>query len=455
MKPTVLVRLAAIVCALVAVSALTQPTGQAQVANALPFAKRYTVTGNYVVGGVDLRPKARSGGFVTGTIAMSGVPANADILAAFLYWETISTHKSQVDGVEFRGIPVNVIKGSSVVLNNPAAPCWSGGGGSAATHTMSMYRADVLRYLPIQRDADGRPTGKRLVNDADLTHNNVPLHTVTLPEAGTGNRVPQSAGATLFVIYRDPDAPLTSIVVYDGLHLQGPGQTTSQTIRGFLQSSANPVAKMTHILGSGAPNATDRLWFRNSLIGLPFVTTAGPASDRAWSNPTYNVSGLLPGTDPQLGFGEQVTTRVDHGSTSPYDCLAWAAIIFSTTVQDTDGDGLIDTLEDVSGLKDPSGAALPDFHAMGASSTRKNVFIEVGSMHASPGTTYGSENAPVSDTEAQVEDPVGHNHLPTPPVIKMVGDAFKNAPVVNPDGSNGISLHIDAGPNYHAAGPEY
>src|SRR5688572_257230 len=259
MKPTVLVRLAAIVCALVAVSALTQPTGQAQVANALPFAKRYTVTGNYVVGGVDLRPQARSNGFVTGAIAMSGVPANADILAAFLYWETISTSKAQVDGVKFRGIPVNVVKGSSVTLNRPTAPCWSGAG-SNATFTMSMYRADVLRYLPPQLDADGLPTGKRLVNDADLKNANLPLHTVTLPEAGTGNRVPQSAGASLFVIYRDPTAPLTSIVVYDGIHLQNPGQTTTQTIQGFLQSSANPVAKMTHLLGSGAPNATDRLW---------------------------------------------------------------------------------------------------------------------------------------------------------------------------------------------------
>ena len=35
------------------------------------------------------------------------------------------------------------------------------------------------------------------------------------------------------------------------------------------------------------------------------------------------------------GYGEQVTTTVSHGKTSPYDCLAWAAIIFSTTVQDT------------------------------------------------------------------------------------------------------------------------
>ena len=52
--------------------------------DALPFAVSYTVTGNYVVGGVDLAPASASGGMITGTIPFSGVPANADIVAAFL-----------------------------------------------------------------------------------------------------------------------------------------------------------------------------------------------------------------------------------------------------------------------------------------------------------------------------------------------------------------------------------
>ena len=52
--------------------------------NPLPFAESYTVTGNYVVSGVDLQPQSKGNGFVTGTIPVGGVPANADILAAFL-----------------------------------------------------------------------------------------------------------------------------------------------------------------------------------------------------------------------------------------------------------------------------------------------------------------------------------------------------------------------------------
>ena len=171
---------------------------------ALPLSQSYSVTGNYVVGGVDLAGKSQSKGFVTGTIQMSGVPANADILAAYLYWETIWTDSAQTNGAKFRGSPLNAVISSSRALTGATAPCLSSGGGGGATYTMTMNRADVLRLLPLQLDEQGNPTGKRLVNSADLQKSGLPQHTVTLPEAGTGNQVPQSAGASLLIVYRDP-----------------------------------------------------------------------------------------------------------------------------------------------------------------------------------------------------------------------------------------------------------
>src|SRR5688500_7777120 len=78
--------------------------------DALPFSKSYTITGNYIAAGVDLDPKNSSNGFANGTIAMSGVPANADVLVAFLYWETISTLPSQIAGAQFRGLPLTNAK---------------------------------------------------------------------------------------------------------------------------------------------------------------------------------------------------------------------------------------------------------------------------------------------------------------------------------------------------------
>ncbi|HYJ96303.1 MAG TPA: hypothetical protein VEV86_16845, partial [Vicinamibacterales bacterium] len=60
--------------------------GAAAPNESLPFATSYTVTGDYVVGGVDLLPQQAVNGFVQGEIPITGVPANADIVAAYLLW---------------------------------------------------------------------------------------------------------------------------------------------------------------------------------------------------------------------------------------------------------------------------------------------------------------------------------------------------------------------------------
>ena len=253
-----------------------------------------------------------SSGLLTGTIPMSGVPANADILAAFLYWETISINPAQVDGVKFRGQPVTVVKTAKRVLTSELSQCFTSGAGPNATHTLNMYRADVLRLLPEQLDVDDKTTGRRLVNDVDLLNAGLPGHTVRLPEAGNGNQAPQSAGASLFVVYRDLGRPLTKIVVYDGAYARPMGVKMTQTLRGFLKSSANPQAKLTHIVGTGGPSNSDRLYFKNgskrTLVSSSPVPHTSPGSDRGWSNPTFNVSSLMAGIGPGGVFGEEVST---------------------------------------------------------------------------------------------------------------------------------------------------
>lgn len=299
---------------------VVQADGYAQTApgDALPFAKSYLITGNYVVGGVDV-PAQAQGNFASGTIPCPALPANADILAAFLYWETIttsSTIKAQADGARFRGQPMTVVKATRVRATPATAACFP-----SSSATLTMYRADVLRLLPLQLDTNGRPTGKRLVNDADLVKSGFAAHAVTLPDAGQAiNHAPVSAGASLIVIYRDPSQPLTSIVLYDGAYLQGPSATMTQTIRGFFQSSSTHVAKMTHIGGSGKNNKTDRLYFKGAankpatLIGGDKFVNEDQAgnSERGWSNPTFDVTSMMPGSDAGTGYGEEVVTTVDH-----------------------------------------------------------------------------------------------------------------------------------------------
>lgn len=439
----------------------------------LPYSNGYLVTGNFVVGSVDLQPQSGGNGFLTSTINMTGtsaVPENAEILGAFLYWETITSADSQLDGVKFRGLPVldavNVgdYKDAAATLTGPTAACWGAGGGSGATYTMHKMRADVRRLLPLVYDANGKSTGKRLVNDADLLANGYALHTVTLPEAGTGNLVPQSAGASLVVIYRDPSEPLRKIVVYDGIAIMPnlAGATMSQTIQGIYQSSALKSAKMTHIVGSGQPNGTDRLFFKGAgnealVASNPFPGTSN-ASDRSWSTLTLDSAALsssIPGaTNVNDGYGEFFTTRADHTSTAPYDCLSWNAIIFSAAVKDDDRDGIPDGVEDaVGGLKyDADGAPLPNLPALGASSAHKDILIEMDAMRAAAGTSYGSANAPYNSSQSlvTVTDNAGHIHLPTPAALKIVADAYRNAPVLNSgwsnaDGSSGIWPHFDVG----------
>ena len=433
---------------------LAQSDGQAQSPDALPYTTGYTVTGNYVVGGVDLLPQSGAGGGVTGTIPMSGVPANADILAAFLYWETIdvSVSPQAASGAKFRGTDITAVrvKSAAQALTGSTAACWSSGG---APLTLTMFRADVLRLLPPQLDVNGKSTGKLLVNDADLISNGLALNTVTLPEAGVGNRIPQSAGASLLVVYRNTSEPLRRIVLYDGVFIQPPGVTMTQTLRGFYQSSTTKSAKITHIAGSGAKNPTEQLFFNGSLVAVDPFPDPSVSSDRAWANPTFDVSSLMsPIANPVGGsYGETATTAVNHGKTSPYECLAWAAIVFSTAIKDGDGDGISDALEDTpAGLLDGNGVPLPDLNAMGASSSHPDIFIEVNGMTAGPGTSYGSAAAPYDSSKniTTVTDGTGHNHLPTPDVLKLVGDAYT---------AHSITPHFDVGDiaSYHALPGNY
>src|SRR5262245_24170670 len=244
----------------------------ADATDALPYTSSFLITGNYVVGGVDLthnQNPAGPDGLVTGTINISGVPANADILAAYMYWETIHPTglANPEAGVLFDGQAVNnpnvqLLKRTPQVLGTGAS-CYSSGNQSL---TLTMLKADVLHVLPLQRDVNGESTGKRLVNGA---------HTVKVP-ATSGNQALETAGVSLFVVYRDPESdplknPLRKIVVYDGLKIQ-PNLATplTQTLKGFYKSSATALApgirkaQISYLVASGQPNQNERVFFNDS-----------------------------------------------------------------------------------------------------------------------------------------------------------------------------------------------
>src|SRR5215475_14705744 len=73
----------------------------------LTFYKNYFVTGDYVIGGVGLRGLGDPTGFATGTVNIPDtgnyanaktVPAGADIVAAFLYWQSVEKSQTAFAG---------------------------------------------------------------------------------------------------------------------------------------------------------------------------------------------------------------------------------------------------------------------------------------------------------------------------------------------------------------------
>ncbi len=95
---------------------------------------------------------------------------------------------------------------------------------------------------------------------------------------------------------------------------------------------------------------------------------------------------------------------------------------------DTDGDGLWDDWE-TTGI-DSNGDGTIDFTLPGANPNHKDLFVEVDYMDCA---VAGGDCA-AGDT---------HSHRPKTAAINAVVAAFANANVSNPDGVNGITLHVD------------
>src|ERR1700758_419187 len=364
--------------------------------NPLNIFQNYFVTGDYVVAGWSAGAPDGSG-YAPGTISIpdtlqppqAGVPATvpvgADIVAAYLYWATVEGNQSSLAGQTgyFNGYPI-----TGTVLGNPNAPTsWSAGGCSGASNgskTMRTYRADVRPYLPLDTNSSS-PTFGATIADGTIQ--------VRLADSGSnGNAAPIALGASLVIIYRvlNPPTPLNAIILYDGAYApSNAGQTISQTITGFYQPASSPVAKITHIVANGQANKGETVYFNGTALTSPYVVTYGASAPAfpgvyggTWDNATWNVSGLVDGIDTSE------TTSVAPSATNS-GCVSWGTIIMSTTVQDTDGDGLLDVWEGPSqgyqdvvrendppnGQNDPTSGqwiALP-----GAKQYVKDLFVEV------------------------------------------------------------------------------
>ncbi|MGE0814691.1 MAG: hypothetical protein AB7O93_15245 [Vicinamibacterales bacterium] len=386
-----------VVLALAAAVAVLLPATTALQAQTQPlsFFKNYFLTGDYAVNGVGLRGLG-AGGQASGTIVFEADPPGVDVVAAFLYWQVVApagAPDAGATGATFRGHVLSGPEGPfAKTLGAMSAACTTGGSGSEL-RTFS-YRADVLRFFDVDP-----ATGKLAANGH---------HAVSLP-AGAGL---EPLGASLVVVYRDPQRPFNAIVIYDGAYASDAGGL-NLTIDGFYD--AGTTARLSHIAGNGRSGRAETLRYNGVPIATnAFASTAGPG----WDNP-----GAFLTADPSL---TQVTTSVDAA-----DCLTWSAVVYRTAVKDGDGDGLLDRWESsATTIVDPFGRPLPNLAAMGASPFEKDVFIEIGYLKTDQPTSYGGVVTPA------------HSHLPSPDALKLVGDMFANAP------TGRVNVHFDVGDQY-------
>ena len=396
----------------------------AQNRDSLQFFKNYFVTGDYAVAGVGLRGTG-NGGLATGTIAMNTVPDGADVIAAFLYWQSVETTAapSSTKGF-FRG---NAIVGLALGSATNAA-CWSSGGTTGPPGSAGrVYRADVLRYLPIDKNRS-----IRLANGQ---------HEVRLPDSGlNGNgEVTLTNGATLVVVYRivvpgNPNAaPLRSVVIYDGAStINKQSQNLQQRIAGFYQASNRPGARLTPIVGNGKPGTSVEMQVNDKTLPSSLPGALGSR----WDSPVY----------PFPLESNSSSFKVEVQATNNQTCLTFGAFVMSTEVMDSDRDGLLDTWETRGVYWNPGTATQPaafggcaDFPgkpcvnlpAMGAVNGQKDIFLEMDWMEG-----------------ANYDKPGTHSHKPKIEALTQVAAAFKR---------QNIRVHFDVGNNYQtlATGPDF
>ena len=341
-----------------------EQSGFAQANPPLNFGNNYFVTGDYVVAGAYGLNMGGAGGFATGTInipdknniGLTGanqVPAGAQIVKALLYWQTVEkvgvlpgqpgSGQNGFFRPVFTGGPKTGYPMSGVSVTNTSTVSWSSGGctGSSTGKLLRTYRADVTDFLP--QDPSGNVIANGTVNRIQYG-----AYEVRLPS--TGNNTPLTLGATLVIIFRvlSPDYALNSIVIYDGDFAPGNASLTmTQTVQGFYDAARSPVSRLTHIVGNGKSNKNQTVYLNGQ--ALPFLyggLSAFPGHYGTWDTVTWtfddpNNPALAHFPNPVHEDDSSATTEVIPAS-SNQGCVAWGAIIVSTTVKNSDGDGLLD-----------------------------------------------------------------------------------------------------------------
>jgi hypothetical protein len=432
----------------------------------LKLFKNFFVTGDYVAAGVSLENRGING-VAKGDIVVGAdqIPPDAEIVAAYLYWQSIAptgAPQNANTGAKFRGNP---IASNAVLVNRVGSSTCSSNGGATGdangSRAVYVHRADVLRYFPRLREKI-TSSGTGTADAYRFVVNATGAHSVELPDGLDSNKLPSALGASLVIVYRQAGylpgtytqarQPLRSIVIYEGGHTMNNARPDFEVqLDGFYQAlSAAPNAKLTAVVSNGQANFSEKLSIRS--VGAtgattstytpplnPFRGTAGvPAgqTDAGFDVVTFTDlprAGSVPAQTVFAGDSRTAVLRVEPAASGSFDCLSFSTVVASTPVQDRDADGLLDVWETSETLVDANdGTPLPNLKAMGADPDVQDVFVQIDYMYRG------------NDRSQQ-------NLLPSRQALAWVTDAFKRAPITargcaKPNGSFcPIRVHFDVG----------
>ena len=452
------------------------PSGFAQADPPLTFAQNYLVRGDFVVAGAqglttnfDFNNGLAIGTITipepavnTGITGIRQIPQGGEVMAAVLYWQTVEkvgVMPGQPGSGQFGFFrplipggpkaPGYLIKGVPLGGNNTVS--WSSGGCTTGStgKTVRTYRANVLGALP--HDSNGVISA----NSANVTYE------VRLQ--GTSSTTPIAVFATLVFVYRvlDSSVPLNFILIYDGdTATSATSLTMTQTLKHFYDAAHNPVSRLAHIVGNGKSKKTETV----SLNGVtlpslypgqpPFPGFYGTGDNPVWTFGNPNVPAI---PNPIQEDSDAATTQVMASGANP-GCQSWGAVILSTTVKNTDGDGLPDAVKTAPpnypnpGYCDADKACTPGdpnwVDLPGAVLGHPDVYVQLDYMCSSPNadglTCKTGDGINYSFDPTQQRDPADGNNA-----VDKVKAAYA---------SHGITLHVNEQgnqPNVHAIQEPY
>lgn len=238
------------------------------------------------------------------------------------------------------------------------------------------------RFFTVPIAASTGPHPVRLFGAGDYS-DNTENFTVT---AGTVRPQPRLDDVTVTWFTIDGSGQATMVLLAHGANIDVGAQIR---VNGTAQS-----ASFSRLLRNPNMNATDP-----STLGYPifhYATVWTVLSGQGGSSVTISVQNLDGAVSNNLMY--RIAANIDE--------------------LDSDGDGLPDDWERNGYDADGDGTVDVDLPALGADPLRKDLFVEVDWMSAA---------------------------APNPAIWTAIEDAFDNAPILNTDGSQGISIHIDRG----------